>query len=93
MPSDDQPPVARSSGVEQRRDDRDRHADRRDAVAAHRRRRAGQARAALDEQREGDDVEHVEEVLVLQEDVARITASRRPPSWPRRRPSAAWACT
>ena len=65
-PSDDQAPVA-LAGVQQRRDHRDRHADRGDAVAAHRRRRARQPAQAVDEQREGDDVEDVEEVRVLQE--------------------------
>ena len=54
----DQAPVA-DAGVEQRRDDGDRHADGGDAVAANRGARPGQPDQAVDEQREGDDVEDV----------------------------------
>ena len=61
-PSDDQRPVA-DPVVEQRRDDRDRHADRRDLVAAHRRARPAQHVQPDDEQREGDDVERRDEVI------------------------------
>ncbi len=62
----DQRPVALVR-VQQRGDHRDRHAHGGDAVAAHRGRRAREPAQTLDEEREGDDVEDVEEVLVLQE--------------------------
>ena len=62
----DQAPVALER-VEQRGDHRDRHADGRDAVAAHGGGRAREPAQTLDEQREGDDVEDVAEALALQE--------------------------
>ena len=62
----DQPPVA-LAGVQQRRDHGDRHADGGDAVAAHGGRRPGEPAQPLDEQREGDDVEDVDEAFALQE--------------------------
>ena len=60
----DQPPVALER-IEQRGDHRDRHADRRDAVATHGRGRAGEPPQTLYEQRERDDVEDVAEALAL----------------------------
>jgi len=53
--------------VQQRRDDRDRHADGGDPVAADRGPRARQTRQAVDEEAERDDVEDVEEVRVVDE--------------------------
>ena len=61
-PSDDQRPVA-DPVVEQRGDDGDRHAGRRDQVAAHRRARPAQHVQAEDEHREGDDVERRDQVI------------------------------
>src|SRR5262249_43168383 len=49
-------------------DDRDRHADRGDLVAADGSPRPGQSAHAVDEQRERDDVAGVDEVLRLKED-------------------------
>jgi hypothetical protein len=54
-------------GYEQRRDDRHRHADGGDAVAAHRGLGARQPRQPVDEQAERDDVEDAAEVRVGQE--------------------------
>ena len=53
---------------QQRGHDRDRHADGRDLVPAHRRARPRQPAQAVDEQRERDDVAGVDEVRLLQED-------------------------
>ena len=63
----DQRPSCPRCALEQRRDHGDRHADRGDPVAAHRGARPGQAGQPVDEQREGDDVEDVEEVGVVEE--------------------------
>ena len=57
----DQRPVA-DPLVEQRATQRDRHADRGDLVAPHRRARAAHHAQADDEQREADDVEEVDDV-------------------------------
>ena len=58
---DDQAPVV-DALVDQRRDDRDRHADGRDLVAADGRARPAQHVQPDDEEREGDDVEELDDV-------------------------------
>ncbi len=65
---------------QQRRDHRDRHADRADHVAPPRRARVVHQPQADDEQREGDDVERPDEVRVLEEAspmyISRVLAGR-----------------
>ena len=56
---------------------RDRHADRRDAVAAHRRARAGQPHQPVDEEGEGDDVEQLDEVGAAHSSPSSICLARR----------------
>ena len=63
-------PQLPSSGFSSVAIDRDRHADGGDAVAAHGGGRPGEPAQALDEQREGDDVEDVEEAPVCRKLVA-----------------------
>src|SRR5580704_15140430 len=65
---------------QKRRDHRDRHSDRRDLVAADRRSRPGESAQPVDEQRERDDVQRVDEVRVLQEDRGGDHRSSPPPS-------------
>src|SRR5690606_31614992 len=69
---DDEQPVLAHLVLEQGGDERQRHTDRGDPVAAHRRLRAGQLHQPVDHERERDDVEGVDEHLVV--DPAHLSA-------------------